>query len=240
MSSHKFSILISSASSRTGYDLTAYFLRQNFFVIAFYHSQKEKLEKLLQQYPSSLRLFQIDLQKEQAVTQTFDRVRQVTTKLDCAIHSYGPYLEQPLQNTSFSQWRSILSANLDSSFLFSQACFPLLQANDFAHLFFFTYSHAEHIGYSKSPAYHISKNAILQLTRQLAVEWGKDNIAVNAIAPGILANSITKTDVNPATFIPQQRFGTHLDFAPTIHDLIVSRNVYITGTHILASGGYSL
>jgi NAD(P)-dependent dehydrogenase (short-subunit alcohol dehydrogenase family) len=98
-------------------------------------------------------------------------------------------------------------------------------------------------GYS---AYSASKGGVVALTRALAVEWARDNIQVNAIAPGWFV-----TDMNAAAFdnpkvrerllrdVPARRTGRLEEIGPLLVYLASPASDYMTGQTVFLDGGHS-
>jgi len=94
------------------------------------------------------------------------------------------------------------------------------------------------------PAYNASKAAVHQLTKSLAVEWAPYHIRVNAVAPGYV-----KTDMSPVDRpefqrywiddAPQQRFALPKEIAPSVVFLASEAASFITGSVLVADGGYT-
>ena len=99
-------------------------------------------------------------------------------------------------------------------------------------------------GSSVIGAYNLSKAADMQLARNLAVEWGPDNIRVNCIAPGLIRtdfakalheNPVLKAKVEGET--PLRRIGEPDDIGGIAVLLASAAGQYITGQTIVADGG---
>jgi dehydrogenase/reductase SDR family member 4 len=95
--------------------------------------------------------------------------------------------------------------------------------------------------------YGISKAAEMQLTRNLAVEWGKQNIRVNAIAPGIIRTDFAKALYeNPETLkrvqaqAPLGRIGDVDEIAGIAVMLAARAGAFMTGQVIVADGGVTI
>ena len=93
-------------------------------------------------------------------------------------------------------------------------------------------------------AYNISKAADMQLARNLAVEWGPDNIRVNCIAPGLIRTAFAKAltdDPVKAGMVenetPLRRIGEPDDIGGIAVLLASAAGKYITGQTIVADGG---
>jgi NAD(P)-dependent dehydrogenase (short-subunit alcohol dehydrogenase family) len=93
-------------------------------------------------------------------------------------------------------------------------------------------------------AYNMSKAADMQLARNLAVEWGPDNIRVNCIAPGLIktdfAKALHEDPVLSAKYnseTPLRRMGEPDDIGGVAVFLASPAGQYVTGQTIVADGG---
>lgn len=94
----------------------------------------------------------------------------------------GPFAAQEMTP---EHWRALMSINLDGPFACCQAVHPVMKARGGGAII--NIASVWGLGASSSmpvAAYASSKGALVNLTRQLAVEWARDGIRVNAIAPG--------------------------------------------------------
>jgi NAD(P)-dependent dehydrogenase (short-subunit alcohol dehydrogenase family) len=96
-------------------------------------------------------------------------------------------------------------------------------------------------------AYGISKAADMQLARSLAVEWGKYNIRVNAIAPGLVKTDFAKAlwsdpDLLEKTLqqAPLHRIGEPVDIAGVAVMLASAAGSFITGQTLIVDGGVTI
>ena len=99
-------------------------------------------------------------------------------------------------------------------------------------------------GSSVIGAYNLSKAADMQLARNLAVEWGPDNIRVNCIAPGLIktdfAKALYEDPVLSAKYnneTPLRRMGEPDDIGGVAVFLTSPAGQYVTGQTIVADGG---
>ena len=95
------------------------------------------------------------------------------------------------------------------------------------------------------PAYAASKGGVAQITKALANEWAKDNIQVNAIAPGYFATDNTEnlrkdeqrfTEISAR--IPSGRWGKPRDLAGAVVFLASDAANYVNGHVLLVDGGW--
>lgn len=94
-------------------------------------------------------------------------------------------------------------------------------------------------------AYNTSKGAVVNFTRALAAEWGKYNINVNAICPGVFPTKIAKflVDNMASTFLPATplgRFGGEEDLKGIAALFATDAGRHITGQTLVVDGGFSI
>jgi NAD(P)-dependent dehydrogenase (short-subunit alcohol dehydrogenase family) len=100
------------------------------------------------------------------------------------------------------------------------------------------------IGLAREPSYCASKGAVVNLTRQLAIDFGKDRINVNALCPGYMATAMVRPFIDDAELnksliaaTPWPRLGTAEDVANAALFLASPDSDFITGTFITTDGG---
>ena len=96
------------------------------------------------------------------------------------------------------------------------------------------------------PGYGAAKAAIVQMTKNLGVAWAKENVRVNAVAPGLIESNMTRVMKGvPALEQPEMdrtpmgRWGTPDDIAPAYLFLASPSAKFITGQTLCVDGGYS-
>lgn len=131
----------------------------------------------------------IDVAERDAVFEVMQEVADSLGGVDILVNNAGvggkshggPY---PAQEMTPEHWRALMSVNLDGPFNCCQAVYPIMRGRGGAIINIVS---VWGLGASSSmpvAAYASSKAALVNLTRQLAVEWAQDGIRVNAIAPG--------------------------------------------------------
>lgn len=102
-------------------------------------------------------------------------------------------------------------------------------------------------GDSNIGMYCVSKAADMQLARNLAVEWGPDNIRINCIAPGVIKTDFAKALTEDESVrkiiegeLPLRRVGAPDDIAGIAVMLAGPAGNFITGQTIVADGGFTV
>jgi NAD(P)-dependent dehydrogenase (short-subunit alcohol dehydrogenase family) len=87
-------------------------------------------------------------------------------------------------------------------------------------------------------AYSTSKAALSALTREMAAEFAKEGVRVNAVAPGEIETAMLSPETETLLpRIPLHRLGVPADVAGTIFFLCSDDAAYVTGTEIFVNGG---
>jgi NAD(P)-dependent dehydrogenase (short-subunit alcohol dehydrogenase family) len=102
-------------------------------------------------------------------------------RIDLVVHAAGTLGGTYARKQTFEQWRTILSANLDSCFVVTSAVLPRMQAG--SRLVFIS-SSAAHEPMMARTAYSASKAGMNAFARALALEVDRDGIAVHLVTPG--------------------------------------------------------
>lgn len=163
---------------------------------------------------------------------------------DIVINNAGIYPMGPFDTITYQDWRRVLSVNLDSVFLVSQALIPHMREQKWGRIVCVA-SAMFHAGSPGSLHYVASKGGVIGFVRSLAAELGADGITVNAIAPGLTRSAGTSTGVHDALGLFDyvtahqsiKRVGMPEDLAPVVSFLASDDASFITGQTLLVDGG---
>ena len=149
----------------------------------------------------------------------------------------------PPDEMAVEGFRKIIDANLTSTFMLSQAAYPEMKKTGGGKIINVG-SMASYIGGALWTAYGPAKSGIVQLSKNCASAWAKDNIQVNTILPGYIDTDMTKR-LQAMTALHERalgrtaagRLGTPDDFAGIAAFLASSASDFITGADIAVDGG---
>jgi NAD(P)-dependent dehydrogenase (short-subunit alcohol dehydrogenase family) len=174
--------------------------------------------------------------------------RRENDRLDILVNNAGTAWAAEFQDVPESSWDKVLNLNLKTPFFLTQSLFEALKAAGSAERPAKVINIASIDGIALSPletySYHASKAALIYLTRRLAARLVRDNILVNAIAPGAFASDMNrKARDQPdavATRIPSGRIGRGEDMASAAIYLAARSGDYVVGSTLVVDGGVAL
>lgn len=163
-------------------------------------------------------------------------------RVDALVNNAGVADFGPIEETSFERWRNVMATNLDGVFLCSQAATAALKETQGSIVNIASISGLR--ASTLRVAYGTSKAAVIQLTKQQAVELGEFGVRANCVAPGPvrtkLAMAVHSPDIISAYHdaIPLNRYGTEDEIASVIVFLCSDEASYVTGQVIASDGGF--
>jgi NAD(P)-dependent dehydrogenase (short-subunit alcohol dehydrogenase family) len=171
---------------------------------------------------------------------------EVTARLgacDILVNNAGILRPGPLDTISIEGWNAVLAVNLTGYLIAAQAFGP-----DMARAGRGSVIHIASIAATntqpRSGAYSASKAGVLQLSKQLAVEWGPRGVRSNAILPGLIRTPLSAAFYENKEFeekrkalVPTRRIGEPDDIAQAALFLASDRASYVNGAEILVDGG---
>ena len=137
-----------------------------------------------------------------------------------------------------TEWDEMLSVNLKSVFLVTQAVIGGMRRNQWGRIINLS-SVAAQTGGAVGAHYAASKAGIIGLTHSCASAFVKEGITVNAIAPALIETEMVTSNPNAGPgFIPMGRFGATEDVASVA--VMLALNDYMTGQTISVNGGWHM
>jgi 3-oxoacyl-[acyl-carrier protein] reductase len=144
------------------------------------------------------------------------------------------------------EWDAVINLNLKAPFLCAQAVFPYMQAQKMGRIINISSIAGRSSADLTGPQYTSAKAALQGLTRQLAREWGPWGITVNAVAPGITWDPLSKKQWESRSqedrdtmlgAIALRRLAEAEDHVGAVTFLASAESEYVTGCTIDTSGG---
>jgi NAD(P)-dependent dehydrogenase (short-subunit alcohol dehydrogenase family) len=187
--------------------------------------------------------FTCDVTREDAVSAVAGEVVARLGPSHILVNNAGILRSGPLATVSIEAWNAVLAVNLTGYLIAAQA-FGAAMINAKRGSIIHIASIAGTNTQPRSGAYSASKAGVLQLSKQLAVEWGPHGVRSNAILPGLIRTPLSAAFYENKEFeekrkamVPTRRIGEPEDIAQAALFLASDRASYVNGAEILVDGG---
>lgn len=183
---------------------------------------------------------QADVADPAQCTRLVDEAAAQLGRLDVLINMASVYRPVPLEETDAGSWDAVVNVDLRAAFLCAQAAVPHMRRAGGGRIVNFT----DWVAASGRPRYkgflpyYVAKHGVIGLTEALALELARDQILVNAVAPGpILAPEGTTEEESRAVVAatPLGRWGGAEEIAKAVAFLVETD--FVTGETIRVDGG---
>lgn len=218
---------------------------QNGAKTAILGSRKETAEQALEQLRREMPGCQAqgywpDLTCREQVRQTMEQVAERWGGVDILVNNAGISQRTPLYEYQPGEFEKIMALNVNAVFLCAQAAAEIMRRQG-GGVILNASSMMSLYGQPAGVGYPASKFAVNGLTRSLARELGRDNIRVNAVAPGVIATDMVAAlpqDMTErlAASIPLKRMGQPEDIANAFLFLASDLASYISGAVLSVDG----
>jgi 3-oxoacyl-[acyl-carrier protein] reductase len=183
-----------------------------------------------------------DVTNPDSVTELLARTRQVFHGPDILINNAGFTRDMRIANMSVEHWDAVVDVILKGAFLCTKAALPAMIEKKWGRII--NISSRAHLGNPGQANYSAAKAGLIGFTKAMALENGRFQITVNAIAPGIIETDAVrglphfeKIRANAEKIVAIPRLGQIEDVASAVAFLASERASYITGEVLHVTGG---
>jgi len=185
-----------------------------------------------------------DVTKEEAVKKMVKEVVDKFGRIDILITYAGLNVHKPAEEYPLVDWSKIIDVNITGVFLCNREVGKVMVKQQKGKIINASSVRGEYGLPRNYIAYCTSKGAVNMITKQLACEWAKFNICVNAIAPTVVETAITAPMLRDPNFaammkarIPMGRWAMPEDLVGCIIFLASDASNFVTGQIIYIDGG---
>jgi 3-oxoacyl-[acyl-carrier protein] reductase len=241
--------LVTGGSGGIGQAICAALAAEGALVALHYHRDQEGAERgagALRRQGRQVRLYQADVADPEEAAALAARVIGDFGRLEILANNAGITIGgKTVLETSIEEWKRVMAINLDSAFYLTRAVLPQMRQQGFGRIVNIA-SNVINTLPGGSGAYGASKSGLVALTKVLSKEVARENIRVNAVAPGMIAagmgqGALARRSPELARrfldTIPQGRPGTAAEVAAAVVFLCAEEASYITGQCLNVNGG---
>jgi peroxisomal 2,4-dienoyl-CoA reductase len=199
----------------------------------------------------------VDVREPERVQAVVAEVQRAHGRIDVLVNNAAGNFYAPSESLSANAWKSVVEIDLYGTFFCSQAVLPVMRAQGGGSIVNISMT-LHYRGWPLMAHATAAKAGIDALTKTLALEWARDRVRINAIAPGPIPTEGVKKAFTPPPnadgvvdlfaqerameayakkMIPLQRFGTPEDIANMVAYLASPAGAWITGAIMVVDGG---
>lgn len=189
-----------------------------------------------------------DVTDGRSMERAVEAVRVRFGRLDGLVHNAAaPSLDGTVEDLGEDQWRLEIDVSLTGAFLTSKYAIPLMRASGGGSVVLIA-SQFGHVATGKAVAYCAAKAGLVHLAKAMAVDHADDGIRVNSLSPGAVATArllqrwpdleAADRGLGPAHLLG--RIAQPNEVAAAAAFLLSSDASFVTGTDLLADGGYAV
>jgi 2,4-dienoyl-CoA reductase [(3E)-enoyl-CoA-producing], peroxisomal len=194
---------------------------------------------------------EVNVREPESVARMVERVGHEHGRIDILVNNAAGNFYAPSATISANGWRAVVETDLYGTFFCCQAVYPLMKSQGAGRIVSISMT-LHYRGWPLMAHATAAKAGVDALTRTLALEWAKDRITVNAVAPGPIPTEGVKKAFTPpgsdapdlfgmekyvADAIPLGRWGTPDDIGQMVTYLASPAGDWITGAIMVVDGG---
>lgn len=189
---------------------------------------------------------QADITQYKEIEQAVRQIKNEAGKIDVLINNAGMNIRSRASEVTEQEWMQIFQTNLQGAFFMSQKCAEVMKENGGGKMINIS-SVGGHMALRTGVVYAATKAGMIQMTKNLALEWADDGISVNAIGPWYFKTPLTEKLLEDKQYLkeildrtPMNRVGELKDLVGAAVFLSSEAANYITGQTLFVDGGMTV
>lgn len=228
--------LITGAASGIGHAVAELFAKEGAIVFA------GDIASPVQPYAEGVETLTLDVTSEDAWTAAIGAIVKKHGRLDVLINNAGIIAYEPLDELDMKDWMKMIAVDQTGVFLGIREAVRVMRPKKAGSIVNIS-SIWGSAAVGGAHAYHATKGAVRNMTKNAAVTYVADGIRVNSVHPGFIDTPLTQAQapaLNDAVIAatPMKRAGTAMEIAYGCLFLASDESSYVTGAELAIDGGY--
>lgn len=236
--------IITGGGTGIGLSCARLFCQEGAKVVIF-GRRKNRLEDAVREIGEHVLAVPGDITRNEDIRRLVETTINTYGRVDILVNNAGIFTGSPLHEMKDNDWDTALDTNMTSVFKLTREVLPHMirqKSGNIVHIS----SILGLVAVPNTAAYNVSKGALNQFSRSLAVEYGSLGIRSNAICPGLIATEMTEELMNDKDLMqewsknyPIGRFGQPEDVAQACLFFASEESSFVTGAILPVDGGYT-
>ena len=213
--------------------------------VVLFGRREDKLKETAQELGSRAMTVSGDMTRSEDLDRLVQETLSKFHRIDILVNNAGLFKGAPLHEISDEQYDEMMNINMRAVFQLTRRVLPVMMEQKSGNIIHIS-SILGIIAVPQVAVYNISKGALNQFSRSIAVEYGSYGIRSNAICPGLIETDMTADLMKDEELMqewskgyPIGRFGKPEDVANTCLFLASDESSFITGTVLPVDGGFT-
>src|SRR3954468_16401131 len=174
-------------------------LAAHFFIASRKQEHLDAAAASLEKQGARASVVTVDVRDADRVKAIVEQVQRERGRIDILVNNAAGNFYAPSESMSANAWKSVIEIDLNGTFFCSQAVFPVMKAQGGGRIISISMT-LHYRGWPLMAHATAAKAGIDALTKTLALEWARDGVRVNAVAPGpIPTEGVRKAFTPPPT-----------------------------------------
>lgn len=245
----KKTAVITGSASGIGAETVRLFLEAGANVVAVDLNEPAASVELQEKHGQHLRCLVGDVSKQDTSQRYVRDALDAFGRIDVLVNNAAIAIIKPIADHSEEEWDRVMNVNVKSLFWSAKAVVPVMKERN-GGLILNTGSISSVVGLANQGAYGPSKGAVIQVTRQMAVDYAPFGIRVNAVCPGTVDTPLVRKagidSGDPAGFLqgleaahPIGRIAQPEEIAAFFLFLASDQARFFTGAILMIDGGFT-
>jgi len=213
--------------------------------VVLFGRREDKLKETAQELGSRAMTVSGDMTRSEDLDRLVQETLSKFHRIDILVNNAGLFKGAPLHEISDEQYDEMMNINMRAVFQLTRRVLPVMMEQKSGNIIHIS-SILGIIAVPQVAVYNISKGALNQFSRSIAVEYGSYGIRSNSICPGLIETDMTADLMKDEALMqewskgyPIGRFGKPEDVANACLFLASDESSFITGTVLPVDGGFT-
>ncbi len=230
-----------------GIAVTLAYFGANIVITSRHQDECDKVASEIEEMGVKAIGIQTDVQHREEVEALIEKTVEHFGSIDILVNNAGMAVTKFAVDITEEDYDKVMSSNLKSVYFGCQAAAKKMIEQGRGGSIINVASIGGIKGSNALSTYGASKAAVINLTKDFAIEWGRYNIRVNAVCPGYVITAMNMEQLNDASYvkrtlksIPLKRFGEVSEVASVVAFLASDASSIMTGEYVVADMGATL
>lgn len=228
--------LVSGAARGMGYEIAELFAREGAITYAGDIAGPDR------PHATGVESVRLNVSREEDWTGAVEAILARHGRIDILVNNAGIIAYEPLDELDLAAWQRVIAVNQTGVFLGMRAVVPAMRRQKSGSIVNFS-SIWGNAAVGGAHAYHATKGAVRNMTKNAAMSYVADGIRVNSVHPGFIDTPLTQaqaSDINAFVIAstPMKRAGKPIEVANGVLFLASDEASYMTGAELVIDGGY--